>query len=189
MPSWPVALRRMLDGYHDLSSTLRGTVQAPPSKSAAHRAMICAALADGPTVIQMGGPSEDIRATGNCLTALRRGNPPFVGWGPNLPIKTAPRRAVLDCGGKRLYPSFSPPLSRQYCPRKLHLPGAAVFRTARFPPWLPRWRRKAARSPAIYSPFTVYGPFVAGLLYASRKHQLPIFFRPPVCSADARRGQ
>lgn len=79
-------------------STLRGTVQAPPSKSAAHRAMICAALADGPTVIQMGGPSEDIRATGNCLTALGAEIRPLPDGVQISPIKTAPRRAVLDCG-------------------------------------------------------------------------------------------
>jgi 3-phosphoshikimate 1-carboxyvinyltransferase len=49
---------------------LSGTVQAIPSKSQAHRALICAALAEGPTVINCSGESEDIVATVECLSAL-----------------------------------------------------------------------------------------------------------------------
>lgn len=49
---------------------LRGTVAAIPSKSEAHRALICAALSDAPTRIRMGEGSEDIDATIRCLTAF-----------------------------------------------------------------------------------------------------------------------
>ena len=49
---------------------LRGHVQAPPSKSHAHRALICAALADGETLLTGAGASRDIEATARCLTAL-----------------------------------------------------------------------------------------------------------------------
>ena len=49
---------------------LGGTVRAIPSKSQAHRALICAALADGPTRVERGGESEDIAATAACLSAL-----------------------------------------------------------------------------------------------------------------------
>ena len=49
---------------------LSGTVAAIPSKSEAHRALICAALADSPTRILMGPGSEDIEATIRCLTAF-----------------------------------------------------------------------------------------------------------------------
>ncbi len=48
----------------------RGTVQAPPSKSMAHRLLICAALADGESTVHGVDPSEDILATADCLTAL-----------------------------------------------------------------------------------------------------------------------
>ncbi len=48
----------------------RGTVQAPPSKSAAHRMLICAGLADGTSLIRGAAPSEDILATADCLRAL-----------------------------------------------------------------------------------------------------------------------
>jgi len=51
-------------------SSLQGTVDAIPSKSVAHRALICAALADKPTKINNLFPSKDIVATENCLRAL-----------------------------------------------------------------------------------------------------------------------
>ena len=49
---------------------LSGVVRAIPSKSQAHRALICAALADKPTSIGCEGTSNDIEATAACLTAL-----------------------------------------------------------------------------------------------------------------------
>ena len=48
----------------------RGTVAAPPSKSMAHRLLICAALAEGESVIRGVDRSEDILATADCLAAL-----------------------------------------------------------------------------------------------------------------------
>ena len=47
-----------------------GTVKAPPSKSAAHRALICAALAQGQSNIGNIDYSQDILATLDCLNAL-----------------------------------------------------------------------------------------------------------------------
>ena len=48
----------------------KGSVQAPPSKSMAHRLLICAALADGESVIHGMSDCEDVRATLDCLSAL-----------------------------------------------------------------------------------------------------------------------
>ena len=50
--------------------TARGTAAAPPSKSMAHRLLICAALAQGESVVRCVEPSEDILATADCLRAL-----------------------------------------------------------------------------------------------------------------------
>lgn len=47
-----------------------GTVSAPPSKSYCHRALICAALSEGKSVIRNVALSEDIKATAGCLKAL-----------------------------------------------------------------------------------------------------------------------
>lgn len=51
-------------------SKLHGFVEAIPSKSMAHRILICAAFADKSTRIQCGSLSEDIEATVECLRAL-----------------------------------------------------------------------------------------------------------------------
>ena len=50
--------------------TARGSVNAPPSKSMAHRLLICAGLAGGESSIKGIDPSEDILATIDCLEAL-----------------------------------------------------------------------------------------------------------------------
>lgn len=50
-------------------SKAQGTVKAPPSKSLAHRALICGALAGG-SVVNNIAFSDDITATLNCLKAL-----------------------------------------------------------------------------------------------------------------------
>lgn len=49
---------------------LKGKLIIPPSKSFAHRALICAALAKGRSEIYNCGRSEDINATKSCLEAL-----------------------------------------------------------------------------------------------------------------------
>ena len=53
-----------------LPGTARGTVQVPPSKSMAHRALIAAALAEGESVLSPIALSKDMEATINGLTAL-----------------------------------------------------------------------------------------------------------------------
>ena len=78
---------------------LCGTVQAPPSKSDAHRAILCAALARGVSVLAPIAFSEDIKATVRCVQALGarvtvQGDTLIVdGSG----LFTA-RSAQLDCG-------------------------------------------------------------------------------------------
>lgn len=49
---------------------LGGAVCSIPSKSMAHRLLICAALSDGITRVRCNGTSEDIEATVDCLRAL-----------------------------------------------------------------------------------------------------------------------
>jgi 3-phosphoshikimate 1-carboxyvinyltransferase len=50
-----------------------GVVRAISSKSAAHRLMICAALAVGEAVIDCSDRSDDIEATSRCLEAIKAG--------------------------------------------------------------------------------------------------------------------
>lgn len=51
-------------------SRLCGTVTAPPSKSMAHRLLICAGLSEGESVVRRLAYSEDVKATISCLEAL-----------------------------------------------------------------------------------------------------------------------
>ena len=50
--------------------TARGTVSAPPSKSMAHRLLICAGLSDSECIVHGISDSEDMLATMDCLRAL-----------------------------------------------------------------------------------------------------------------------
>ena len=77
---------------------LRGTVTAIPSKSQAHRLLICAAFADAPTTLICPQTNEDIEATARCLNALGADiQRTEEGYQVN-PVKGLPNRAILDCG-------------------------------------------------------------------------------------------
>ena len=51
-------------------SRAHGTVSAPPSKSTAHRLLICAALSEGESIIHGISQSADMSATLDCIRAL-----------------------------------------------------------------------------------------------------------------------
>lgn len=76
---------------------LLGTIAAIPSKSQAHRLLICAALAEEPTDLRCAALSRDILATADCLRALgaRVDRTP-----EGLSVAPGPRpgRAEADCG-------------------------------------------------------------------------------------------
>ncbi|MGN0170076.1 MAG: 3-phosphoshikimate 1-carboxyvinyltransferase [Lachnospiraceae bacterium] len=54
-------------------STALGEIKAPPSKSMAHRCLICAALAEGKSVLSGFAFSQDILATLDCIQSLGAG--------------------------------------------------------------------------------------------------------------------
>ena len=76
-----------------------GTVAAPPSKSMAHRLLICAGLAIGEKTVRGVALSEDILATMDCLRALgvdctyRDGDVTVTGYTPHC----GENGAVLNC--------------------------------------------------------------------------------------------
>ena len=77
--------------------TLRGEIQVIPSKSQAHRFLICAAFADRPTQIVCNESNQDIEATVACLRALGTQIIPTDSGYSVFPIKNIPDTAVLDC--------------------------------------------------------------------------------------------
>ncbi len=77
---------------------LRGVIRAIPSKSQAHRLLICAALADKPTRIACGSLSKDIEATADCLRALGADIDYSGGVFTVRPISSCPEMVELDVG-------------------------------------------------------------------------------------------
>ena len=76
---------------------LHGKVRAIPSKSQAHRMLICAAFADGPTFLNCPETNRDIDATAQCLSALgAQITRSPEGYGVT-PIQEVPKSAVLPC--------------------------------------------------------------------------------------------
>lgn len=77
---------------------LSGNVSAIPSKSQAHRMLICAAFADSPTTLLCPETNRDIQATADCLNALGaeilRTEEGYV----ITPVKSLPAAASLPCG-------------------------------------------------------------------------------------------
>lgn len=76
---------------------LSGTITAIPSKSQAHRLLICAAFSDAPTTLLCKETNQDIEATVSCLNAIgaeiTRTN---IGYLVN-PVYEIPKTAYLDC--------------------------------------------------------------------------------------------
>ncbi len=77
---------------------LSGTVQAPPSKSCAHRVLICAALSDRPTDVVCGTVGADVQATIACLQALGASITKTATGYHVEPIAHIPEKALLPCG-------------------------------------------------------------------------------------------
>lgn len=75
-----------------------GIIQAIPSKSAAHRALICAALSERGCVLKCTESNKDIDATVRCLNALGANISRNENGFTVEPIKEASAQAVLDCG-------------------------------------------------------------------------------------------
>ena len=74
-----------------------GCVQVPPSKSAAHRLIICAAMAQGRSVIENIAPSKDISATANAMNALGADVRLENGCAVVNGISNIPEKAEIDC--------------------------------------------------------------------------------------------
>lgn len=79
-------------------STIKGEISAISSKSYAHRALICAALASSPSKIKCDNLSDDINATVNCLNGIGaeityKNKEFFV-----TPIDVSKAKCEIDCG-------------------------------------------------------------------------------------------
>ena len=77
--------------------TLSGTVKAIPSKSQAHRFLICSAFAKTPTTLICPDTNRDIEATADCLRALGCDIQHTEEGYHIVPIQEIPKKALLNC--------------------------------------------------------------------------------------------
>lgn len=80
-----------------LPTKLAGTVKAIPSKSQAHRLLICSAFADQDTILDCPETNQDIEATANCLNALGAEIIRTSSGYTIHPVRAFPQEAVLNC--------------------------------------------------------------------------------------------
>ena len=76
---------------------LRGEIEVIPSKSMAHRYLICAAFSDRPTQLRCGETNQDIEATVDCLNALGAEILRTDSGYTVFPAKELPPQAELNC--------------------------------------------------------------------------------------------
>ena len=77
--------------------SLRGEITVIPSKSQAHRLLICAAFANGPTKLHCPETNRDIEATVDCLNALGADIQRTSTGYTVLPAAKIPAQATLNC--------------------------------------------------------------------------------------------
>ncbi|MBQ3215473.1 MAG: 3-phosphoshikimate 1-carboxyvinyltransferase [Oscillospiraceae bacterium] len=161
---------------------LSGEIRAIPSKSQAHRLLICAAFADAPTSLSCTDTNRDIEATVSCLNALGAAIQRTTEGYRVIPTVSVPRQAILDCGESGSTLRFMLPIVGA-------LGVDATFQMAgRLPqrPLSPLWEEMERMGCAISRPteatlrcqgqlqsgdFTISGgvssQFITGLLYAA----------------------
>ena len=76
----------------------RKSICAPPSKSFAHRALICAALSERECTVKLTSVSQDIEATLRAISAIGAKVEAADGEIQITPIANAPESTVIDCG-------------------------------------------------------------------------------------------
>ena len=167
---------------------LSGSVRVPASKSAAHRLLICAALADAPTRVTIDATNRDIDATADglrCLGAdIRR-------EGDALVVSPAVRvceEAALDCGESGSTLRFLLPVAAA-------LGGRARFTGhGRLPsrpnaPLVEALRQHGAQIDADLLPMNVSGPLSGGLWTlpgdVSSQYITGLLFALPLLSEDS----
>lgn len=96
-------------------SSISGKVQAVASKSDAHRAIICAALADRQTEIFIPELSDDIKATLSCVEAMGAKIDTDNGMYTITPITDAERTPIINCGESGSTLRFLLPVATLIC--------------------------------------------------------------------------
>ncbi len=81
-----------------IPQTLQGEINIIPSKSQAHRILICAAFADSPTDLICPTFNRDMEATIGCLQGFGAEIDKTPSGCQIIPVSALPEKATLDCG-------------------------------------------------------------------------------------------
>ena len=139
---------------------LSGSIEAIPSKSEAHRLLICAALAKNPTKLELGLTSEDIEATLGCIkkmgcTIERSAESIIVYPGP---LSADP---VFDCRESGSTLRFLLPVAAALFDRSSFI-GRGRLPQRPMEPLLKAMESKGVRFSQRTLPFTASGKLIAG---------------------------
>lgn len=145
---------------------LSGRIDAVASKSAVHRALICAALADDATLIRVSGTNADIEATASCLRALGA----RIDADENIirvsPLRSSNGKTKLECGESGSTLRFIAPLIPAL-KLELEMTGAGRLPSRPINELLDELVRHGARVSSASLPFTIGGKLAPGR-YAMR---------------------
>ena len=140
---------------------LHGKVGSIPSKSVAHRALICAALADSPTDIRLPYSNEDIDVTASCLRAMGADISTNGVSLSVIPIANPPESAELNCGESGSTLRFLLPVAAAILP-KADFSGKGRLPQRPIEELYTAMKNNGAEFSATVIPFSVTGKLRAG---------------------------
>lgn len=144
-------------------SKLCGTVTAPPSKSAGHRSIICAALSDSPVTVLNCGESDDMTATIGCIKALgstveRDGTTLFI-----TPAKRNTESVILECNESGSTARFMLPVAAALGVKNVTLVGKGRLPQRPFDILANVLRQNGVQCSSDTLPITVSGQLKSGI--------------------------
>ncbi|MEG2175847.1 MAG: 3-phosphoshikimate 1-carboxyvinyltransferase [Oscillibacter sp.] len=140
---------------------LSGSLAAIPSKSDAHRLLICAALADKPTILDLPATSADIEATLHCLEALGAGVEKAGSAVTVTPIQAVAENPLLDCGESGSTLRFLLPVAASLSPH-VRFTGQGRLPTRPLGPLRTAMERRGVAFSADSLPFETHGRLESG---------------------------
>lgn len=170
-------------------SSLSGDYSAAPSKSAAHRVLIAAALSDKPSEIYLPIESEDIVASKACLSAL---GAQFQRIGKELivqPISQKVESAQLDCGESGSTLRFMLPIAPCVAEKALFT-GIGRLPERPLSPFKEELQKQGCKFSAEKLPFVITGQLQPGTFQLpgdiSSQYITGLLFALPMLQEDSR---
>lgn len=178
-----------MDELKNLDYIPCGTVTPPPSKSISHRALICAALANGVSHIDNIEFSEDVQATLNCIEAFgikyEYGDKTLTVHGGQ---NKSQANAVLDCGESGSTLRFLLPVALMYS-QPMYFTGHGRLMQRPLEEYKKALEDNGAKITQSEERITVQGPIRAGIYQmsgsVSSQYVSGLLFALPMLNKDS----